>query len=133
MVDSATQPLPCPTLAGAQVAFAFDAGRLSSDGGLPWLARADRALGLCAALAPCVPEWRHGPVHHSRETLVRQRVFQIACGYEDQNDADSLRSAPQAGRVHARQQRGSGRAFGGSDETATASHYNERRLRAEKL
>jgi hypothetical protein len=28
------------------------------------------------------------------ETLVRQRVFQVACGYEDQDDADSLRSDP---------------------------------------
>ena len=73
---------------------AFDAGRLTSDGGLPWLAEADRALGLCAALARCVPEWRHGPVRHSLPTLVRQRVFQIACGYADQDDADTLRTDP---------------------------------------
>ena len=33
-------------------------------------------------------------MHHSRETLVRQRVFQIACGYEDQDDADTLRTDP---------------------------------------
>jgi len=33
-------------------------------------------------------------VRHSLEALVRQRVFQIACGYEDQNDADRLRSDP---------------------------------------
>jgi len=33
-------------------------------------------------------------VRHSLETLVRQRVFQIACGYEDQDDADTLRSDP---------------------------------------
>ena len=31
-----------------------------SDGGLCWLAEADTALGLCAALAPCIPEWRRG-------------------------------------------------------------------------
>lgn len=73
---------------------AFDGPQLTSDGGLCWLAEADAALGLCAALAAHIPEWRHGAVRHSLETLVRQRVFQIACGYEDQNDATTLRSDP---------------------------------------
>jgi hypothetical protein len=82
------------TLAGLALEAAFDGGRLTSDGGLVWLAEADRALGLCAALAACVPEWRRGVPRHSREALVRQRVFQIACGYEDQDDADTLRGDP---------------------------------------
>jgi hypothetical protein len=72
---------------------AFDAGRLSSDGGLVWLAEADRSLGLCELLAACIPEWRRRPVHSLLE-LVRQRIFQIACGYADQNDADTLRADP---------------------------------------
>ena len=72
----------------------FDGPQLTSDGGLCWLSEADTALDLCAALAAHVPEWRRGSVHHSLETLVRQRVFQIACGYEDQDDADTLRSDP---------------------------------------
>src|SRR5919201_353314 len=72
----------------------FDAPQLTSDGGLCWLAEADTALGLCAALAQHIPEWRRGSVRHTLETLVRQRVFQIACGYEDQNDATTLRSDP---------------------------------------
>jgi hypothetical protein len=76
------------------LAAAFDAGRLTSDGGLPWLAQADRALGLCEALAACVPEWRRGPVRHTLVDLVRQSVYQRACGYPDQNDADQLRSDP---------------------------------------
>lgn len=79
---------------GGALAARFDAGRLTSDGGLPWLERTDRALGVCAALAACIPEWRRGPVRHTLETLVRQRVFQIACGYADQNDAASLRRDP---------------------------------------
>jgi hypothetical protein len=73
---------------------AFDGGRLTSDGGLPWLAEADNALGLCALIARFVPEWRTRTGQHSLETLVRQRVFQIACGYEDQDDADTLRHDP---------------------------------------
>lgn len=72
----------------------FDGPHLTSDGGLCWLAEADMALGLCAALANQIPDWRHGPVRHSLETLVRQRIMQIACGYEDQDDADTLRSDP---------------------------------------
>src|SRR3982751_5913562 len=72
----------------------FDGGRLTSDGGLPWLGGAEAAVGVCAAFGALVPEWRHGPVRHALETLVRQRVFQIACGYEDQNDADTLRTDP---------------------------------------
>jgi hypothetical protein len=59
-----------------------------------WAVQADDALGLSAALATQIPEWRRGPVRHSRRTLVRQRVLQIACGYEDQDDADTLRTDP---------------------------------------
>ncbi len=81
-------PAPLPLEAS------FDGGRLTSDGGLPWLHEAETALGVCAAFAACVPDWRRGPVRHSLATLVRQRVFQIACGYEDQDDADSLRTDP---------------------------------------
>jgi hypothetical protein len=72
----------------------FDGGRVTSDGGLPWLDQADTALGLCAALATQLRDWRRGPVRHSLPTLVRQRVFQMACGYEDQDDADFLRTDP---------------------------------------
>jgi hypothetical protein len=76
-ITFATSPLPLSTT--------FDGGRLTSDGGLPWLGEADTALGLCEALAACIPEWRRGAVRHSLEALVRQRVFQIALGYEDQD------------------------------------------------
>jgi hypothetical protein len=73
---------------------AFDAGRLTSDGGLVWLGEADQSLGICESLAACISDWRRGPVLHDLPTLVRQRIFQIACGYADQNDATTLRSDP---------------------------------------
>jgi hypothetical protein len=73
---------------------AFDGGRLTSDGGLVWLAEADSELGLCEAISEHVPEWRKRRGRHSLESLVRQRVFQMACGYEDQDDADFLREDP---------------------------------------
>ena len=94
MTHSATGRLWFRSGAGRPVHAAFDAGRLTSDGGLVWLAEADQALGVCEALAGCIPEWRRGPVRHRLATLVRQRVFQIACGYADQNDATTLRSDP---------------------------------------
>ena len=90
-------PIPVFRFAGAAplpLEASFDGGRLTSDGGLPWLERAEQALGRCEAFAAVIPEWRRGPVRHSLETVVRQRVFQIACGYEDQDDADPLRRDP---------------------------------------
>jgi len=93
MTHSATRRLRFPSFAGHAVETRFDAGRLTSDGGLLWLAEADRSLGMCEALAACIPEWRRQPLH-SLPTLLRQRIFQIACGYADQNDADTLRADP---------------------------------------
>ena len=58
------------------------------------MARVDSEIGVCQSLAECVPEWRRGTVTHSMQDLVRQRVLRIACGYEDQNDADFLRTDP---------------------------------------
>lgn len=93
-MSQSTTTMRLPTRAGVPLVAAFDGGRLTSDGGLPWLAEADAALGLCTRLAQCIPDWRRGPVRHSLETLIRQRVYQIACGYEDQDDADTLRTDP---------------------------------------
>jgi hypothetical protein len=75
---------------------AFDGGVLTSDGGVPWLVEADQQLGICAAFAACLTDWRKEPARarHSLENLVRQRVFQLACGYADQDDADTLRTDP---------------------------------------
>jgi hypothetical protein len=73
---------------------AFDGGRITSDGGLVWLSRMDKELGLCEAISECVEEWRNRKGHHSLASLVKQRVFQIASGYEDQNDSDTLRQDP---------------------------------------
>lgn len=93
MGDCATQKMRFETTPLALEA-AFDGGKLTSDGGLIWLAKADEELGLCEEIASHIPEWRGPSVRHSLVTLVRQRVLQIACGYEDQNDSDTLRSDP---------------------------------------
>jgi Transposase DDE domain group 1 len=96
MAHCATSLTRFDTSSALALEAAFDGGKLTAEGGLPWLAQADSELGVCQNLAECVPEWRRrgGSVTHSLEDLVRQRVLQIACGYEDQDDADFLRSDP---------------------------------------
>jgi hypothetical protein len=94
MPDSATPSFSFQTLAPLALDATFDGGRLTSDGGLPWLAHADARTGICDAVAAQLTDWRHNARVHPLATLVRQRVYQIACGYEDQNDADTLRHDP---------------------------------------
>lgn len=90
MSDCATNKMRFETEASIALEAAFDGGRITSDGGLLWLLEADSELGLCEALAEYVPEWRKRKGRHSLRSLIRQRVFQIACGYEDQNDSNLL-------------------------------------------
>jgi hypothetical protein len=82
-------------LRGKHVVGEFDGGNLSSDGGLLLLAEADRQLGLTSSLARFLPDRRDPTkVIHGLDEMLAQRVYQIACGYEDCNDADDLRSDP---------------------------------------
>ena len=94
MDDCATQKMRFETEAALALEAAFYGGRITSDAGLVWLAKMDEQLGLCQAISECVPEWRKKKGRHSLASLIRQRVFQIACGYEDQNDSNSLREDP---------------------------------------
>lgn len=94
MDDCATQPMRFETECALSLEAAFDGGRLTSDGGLLWLRKLDSEMGLCEAISECVPEWRKRKGRHSLASLVKQRVYQIACGYEDQNDSDFLREDP---------------------------------------
>lgn len=94
MPQSATGPITFPALGPLPLDVDFLGGRLTSDGGLAWLADADMALGLTATLAAEIPDWRTRRGRHDLRTLLAQRVYQIACGYADQNDADQLRTDP---------------------------------------
>lgn len=72
-----------------------DAPTVSSDGGGLALRRVDDQLGLTAALADVLGDTRDpNKVRHSVRELLRQRIYQIALGYEDCNDADTLRGDP---------------------------------------
>lgn len=73
----------------------FTAERLSSDGGVPLLAQVDRRLGLTARLSEALLD-RRSPerVEHELGDLLRQRVFSIALGYADCNDAARIGDDP---------------------------------------
>jgi hypothetical protein len=87
--------MPFPLLTHKSVAVDFSGGALSSDGGLLLLARLDRALGLTTAVAACCRDpRRQKSVQHPLLDLIRQRVYQLAAGYEDANDATTLRHDP---------------------------------------
>lgn len=94
MPQSATDPIVFPRLGPVPLDIDFLGGRLTSDGGLAWIAEADATLQLTAALAAVIPDWRSRRSRHDLPTLLAQRIYQIACGYEDQNDATTLRTDP---------------------------------------
>lgn len=83
------------TVEGRRIEAAFDGGRVTSDAGAVLLGRVDRSLGLVDRFAACFMDARNsGLIEHTVSTLVRQRVYAIALGYEDLNDHDNLRHDP---------------------------------------
>jgi Transposase DDE domain group 1 len=80
---------------GRVVEAAFDAGLVTSDAGGLLLGAADRAIGLVDRFAACFRDHRRQDlIEHAVTTLIGQRVFGIALGYEDLNDHDQLRHDP---------------------------------------
>jgi len=92
MVD-ATPFLPGLSLVqGKAVVARFDGGQLSSEGGLLVLREVERRLGLADRLATCLKDPRAPEkVVHRLTEIIRFRMLMIAAGYEDGNDADTLR------------------------------------------
>jgi Transposase DDE domain group 1 len=92
--DSAA-PISFPAVGRKKVTAAFDGGRLTSDGGVLLLARAERAMGICAQLAACIADRRDpARVTHKLDDILRARILAICCGYEDADDLDTLRDDP---------------------------------------
>ena len=84
-----------PELFDRPLVATFDQAHASSDGGAGLLKAADRALGLTDALALTWPEARAvARVTHAGADVLAQRIFAIACGYPDGNDADGLADDP---------------------------------------
>ena len=80
---------------GKAVVARFDGGRLSSEGGLLALREVERRLGLADRLAACLKDPRAPEkVVHRLAQMIRFRMLMIAAGYEDGNDAATLRRDP---------------------------------------
>src|SRR6266568_2519016 len=88
-------PLRLVPVGAKAVDLDFDGGRLSSDAGLVLLNDPDDQLGLTRDLAAVLRDPRDPRrVHFTLHDLLKQRVLQIAAGYEDANDANTLRHDP---------------------------------------
>ena len=80
---------------GKSVVACFDGGEITSNAGALLLGQVDRGLSVVRRFAACFTD-RRDPrfVEHQVETLVGQRIFALALGYEDLNDHDELRKDP---------------------------------------
>ena len=107
--DCSTDLFGFARVAGRAVVAGFDGGAITSDAGALLLGAADRAIGLINRFAACFHDARCPELtEHQVATLVGQRVFGIALGYEDLNDHDDLRHDPimavLAGKLTARRE-----------------------------
>ena len=92
---------------GRKVVAAFDGGTMTSDAGAMLLGATDRVIRLVERFAGCFTDHRAADlIEHTVSTLVGQRVFGLALGYEDLIDHDELRHDPAmailAGKLKAR-------------------------------
>jgi Transposase DDE domain group 1 len=95
MLEDSLLPFNFPAVERKKVTAAFDGGRITSDGGVMLLAAAERALGIAERLAPLISDPRNPRlVTHSVADILRARMLAIACGYEDADDLDHLRTDP---------------------------------------
>src|SRR5215510_10586266 len=88
-------PLHLAPVGAKAVDLDFDGGQLSSDAGVLLLKDIDDHLGLTHDLAAVLSDPRDARrVQFTLHDLLKQRVFQIAAGYEDANDSNTLRDDP---------------------------------------
>ena len=95
MPDDTALPFALPAVGRKKLTAAFDGGRMTSDGGVMLLAVAERRLGVAGRLARLIADPRNPAlVTHSIADILRARMLAIACGYEDGDDLDHLRTDP---------------------------------------
>jgi hypothetical protein len=95
MSDATAGSFSFPAVRRKKVCAAFDGGRLTSDGGVMLLAAIERRVGIAHRLAALIADPRNPTlVTHSVADILRARMLAIACGYEDADDLDYLRTDP---------------------------------------
>jgi hypothetical protein len=87
--------LPFARLCGKNLQADFEGGTLSSDGGVLLFREIEAQVGIVRRFAGALDDPRDARyTDHSYEEMLRQRIFQIACGYDDANDCTPLRHDP---------------------------------------
>jgi hypothetical protein len=95
MMEHTLLPFSLPSVQRKKVTAAFDGGRITSDGGVLLLSALENEIGLAARLAPLINDPRNPLlVTHKLADILRARMLAIACGYEDADDLDHLRTDP---------------------------------------
>lgn len=95
MTECNRTSIPFSSLGRKHVVADFAGGTLTSDAGGLLLREVDRRLGLTQALADVIPDPREPLLTvHEQRTMIAQRLFGIALGYEDLNDHQTLRNDP---------------------------------------
>lgn len=89
------QTLSFASVSGKQAEAVFDGGAVTSDMGVMVLREVASNSGILSRIEAALTDRRHPSyVEHTMADLIRQRVFQIACAYEDANDCNLLREDP---------------------------------------
>jgi len=82
-------------ISGKRVTADFSGGDVTSDAGVLALREIADRIGIIDQYVDAIIDNRHQSyIQHGMKTLLHQRIFQIACGYEDADDADDLRIDP---------------------------------------
>jgi len=95
MMEDTQETLFFDNIRGKHIGADFGGGTVTSDAGVLLLRQAERRCGIIAAMASVLHDRRHRSyVQHPLRRLLAQRIYQIACGYQDGNDSDELRHDP---------------------------------------
>jgi len=95
MTECNGQPLLFASIKRQQVQADFDGGQITSDAGSLLLRQVDKHLGLIDAIDRCIEDPRdRSKTEHTQRTLLAQRIFAVANGWEDLNDHQGLRNDP---------------------------------------
>ena len=92
MTECTQESFDFPACKRRKVEARFDGGDITSDGGVLLLQQVDQRLGLSRAIAGVIGDpRRQASCQHDLLSLLRQRLYGLALGYEDLNDHQTLR------------------------------------------
>ena len=78
-----------------KLTYNFDGGNITSDAGVLLISKIDQSLGISDLVSNAIIDLRDlSRITHPLSYLIKQKLYQLACGYEDDNDADILRTDP---------------------------------------